>query len=164
MKPRLIATLAGLLLAGAASAQTATPMDQTPLFAQARQHGVAAPVRVGADELPALPPPPLPPGCLDERVQRPTHPVFPDFTKEARWRDALGISTAQARQVQQLFESRQKDDRATCRKLRDIVGDKAMDRWSALSALPPPPPPPPAPDAPRPPDPPAPPPAPDDVP
>lgn len=155
MKPRLIATLAGLLLAGAASAQTGTPMDHTPLFAGTSHHP-------GAGMVPPLPVPPLPPGCLEDRMQRPDHPSFPDFTRETRWQAALGITADQARQVQQLFERRRQDDQATCRKLRGIVGDKAMDRWSALSVIPPPPPPP-APDAPRPPEPPLPPSPPRDV-
>jgi len=147
MTRRFAATLAGLVLAGSASAQPGpTTIRTAPRVA-------AAPMR----SMPRLPIPLLPPGCLDATRPRPVHPMFPDFVRDNRWQAELGISADQARRVQQLFEERRKDDKATCEALRGIVGDKAMDRWSALSALPPPPPPPPAPDAPRPPEPPVPP-------
>ncbi|MBU6247252.1 MAG: hypothetical protein KGN77_05805 [Xanthomonadaceae bacterium] len=152
---RLVATLAGLALAGLASAQSSSAA--APAASTAPGRAVHAP---GAWHRPILP---LPPGCRERPWKPATHPVFPDFNREGRWQAALGISADQARRVQQLFEQRRKDDQATCDKLRGIVGDQAMARWVELSALPPPPPPPPAPDAPRPPEPPLPPPPPVDA-
>lgn len=151
MKTRLIVALAGLACAGAASAQAGKPMGQTPPTAQNAHRIEVDRTRVTVDGVPL---PPLPPGCLDRQWKSTSHPMFPDFTRESRWQAVLGISTDQARQVQQLFERRHQDDKATCDKLRGIVGDKAMDRWKALSDFPPPPPPPPPPMAPRPPQPP----------
>ena len=120
MKTRLIVILAGLACAGTASAQAGKPMGQTPLPAQAAHRIEVDRTRVAVDGVPL---PPLPPGCLDRQWKSPSHPMFPDFTRDSRWQAALGISTDQARQVQQLFERRRQDDKATCDKLRGIVGD-----------------------------------------
>lgn len=157
MKPRLIAALGALAIAGAASAQSTTPMDQTPLFAQASHHTHVDRMQVETDDVP-----PLPPACIDGLPKPPPRPSFPDFTQDKDWQKALGITDAQARQVQQMLaqqdaqrrkidEQRRKDDEALCGKLRGIVGDKAMNRWSDLMLPPPPPPPPMPPEPPAPP-------------
>jgi hypothetical protein len=154
MKPRLIAALGAFAIAGAASAQTATPMDQTPLFAQASRHTHAGSAHVEVDGVP-----PLPPACIDGLPKPPPRPPLPDFTQDKDWQQALGITDAQARQVQQTLaqqdaqrrkidEQRRKDDEALCAKVRGIVGEKAMSRWSDLMLPPPPPPLPPMPPGP----------------
>lgn len=154
MKMTLLAAMASLAITGAASAQRATPMQDTPLFAH-NQPNVARLANAGI--------PPLPPGCRNDLPQPPLRPAMPDFGDNPEWRSALGISTAQATQVQQLMQqkaaalekerTRQRaSERALCSQLRGIVGEKAMDRWAETSPPPPPPPMPPAP--PRPPQPP----------
>lgn len=145
MKTRPILAFVALALAGSAAAQHAdTPMSQTPLFAQGRHAFAMNDV------------PPLPPGCLDELPQPPPRPALPDFTQDTKWQGTLGISAAQARQVQQVLEQqadgarrfeeqRRKADAATCDKVRGIVGDKAMKAWAEAAPVPPPPPRPPMP-------------------
>ena len=163
MKPRLIAALGALALAGTASAQSSTPMDQTPLFAQASHHTHVDRMRVETDDIP-----PLPPGCFDDFPRPPPHPQFPDFTQDKDWQKAVGVTATQAKQVQQVLaqqdaqrrkveEQRRKDDDAVCEKIRGIVGDKAMKRWADFMLPPPPPPPPMPPEPPAPPMPPMPP-------
>lgn len=151
MKTRLIAVLVGLVLAGSASAQSAMPPEGAAPYGPPHALGVRVPQ--------------LPPGCRTDLPRLPPHRDMPEFSNNAAWRAALGVSESQATQVQQVFkqladrhEAEQKQrraaDEATCAKLRSIVGDKAMKQWS-LASMPPPPPRPPMP--PRPPEPPMPP-------
>ena len=144
---RLIATLVGLTVAGSALAQRATPMADTPLFAHGQHRWIVDGI------------PPLPPGCLHDMPSPPPHPALPDFTKDTRWQATLGISAAQATQVQQALEQqarqrqkfdeqRRSQDAASCEQIRSIIGDKAMAKWAEASPVPPPPPRPPMPPAP----------------
>ena len=143
---RLVASLVGLAVVGGALAQRATPMADTPLFAHSQHRWIA-------DGLP-----PLPPGC-QHGMPSPPPPTLPDFSNDAKWQNTLGISAAQARQVQQALEQqarqrqkfdeqRRSDDAASCEKIRSIIGDKAMAKWVEASPVPPPPPRPPMPPAP----------------
>lgn len=157
MRPRLIAVIAGLAFAGSAAAQNGLPMDQTPLFAQA-----AHPARTDQPDMDTGGVPPLPPGCLDGLPSPPSLPQLPDFGQDKDWQQALGITADQARRVQQVLaqqaaqrqkaeQQRRKDDETVCGKIRDIVGDQAMQRWSDLTPPPPPPHPPMPPEPPGPP-------------
>ncbi|HET6433187.1 hypothetical protein [Dyella sp.] len=158
MKITLLAMLAGLAVTGTATAQRAVPMKDTPLFA----HDGAGRPRLAGKHIP-----PLPPFCRADLPQPPTRPAMPDFAADEQWRSALGVTEAQARQVQKLMqdsaagmqkERRQQrsDQQALCARLRDIVGEQAMTRWAEASAPPPlPPMPPMAPEPPQPPQPPA---------
>ena len=89
---RLVATLVGIAVAGSALAQRTTPMADTPLFAHGQHRWIV-------DGLP-----PLPPGCLHDMPSPPPHPTLPDFSNNAKWQSTLGISAAQAKQVQQALE------------------------------------------------------------
>lgn len=144
---RLIGALLGLAVTGSATAQRATPMADTPLFAHGQHHWIVDGI------------PPLPPGCLHDMPSPPPHPALPDFTRDTRWQTTLGISAAQATQVQRALEElarqrqkldaqRRSQDAASCGKIRSIIGDKAMARWAEASPVPPPPPRPPMPPAP----------------
>lgn len=144
---RLVAGLVGLAVAGGALAQRATPMAETPLFAHGQHRWIV-------DGLP-----PLPPGCLHDMPSPPPHPALPDFSNNAKWQSTLGISAAQAQQVQQALEQqarqrqkfdeqRRSEDAASCDRIRSIIGDKAMAKWAEASPVPPPPPRPPMPPAP----------------
>ena len=73
---------------------------------------------------------------------------MPDLSSDTVWRTAVGVTAAQAREVQKVIaeqaaRSRQLErqhlalDASTCSKLRAIVGDKGMSRW--MAAAPPPP-------------------------
>jgi hypothetical protein len=134
----LIAALVGLAVTGSALAQRATSMAGTPGFAHGQHHWIVDGI------------PPLPPGCLRDMPSPPLHPALPDFTLDARWQTTLGISAAQARQVQQVLEQqtrqrhefdeqRRSQGAAGCEKIRSIIGDKAMAKWAEASPLPPPP-------------------------
>ena len=91
-----------------------------------------------------------------------TPPPPPMPSTDAAYTRALGLSSAQAAKVQQVFEKqatqaqrldqqRRDMDATTCRNLRDILGDQGMTHWasmmpprqppSAAGATPPPPPP-----------------------
>jgi hypothetical protein len=106
--------------------------------------------------------PPLPPGCRTG-LPPPPHRDLRDLGNNTAWRSVLGISESQATQVQQLLEQqsdkreaqqkeRRIEDEATCAKLRSIVGDKVMSRWSQPPRPPMPPRPPEPPQPPMPPD------------
>ncbi|MFA6232388.1 MAG: hypothetical protein WC617_19780 [Rhodanobacter sp.] len=142
MKTRLIAIMVGVALACSASAQRAMPMEGAASMAPpgALSDGV----------------PPLPPGCRSNPPPPPLQRTLPDLSNNAAWRSALGISDTQAAQVQQLLKQQtnkhealqkqqQAEDESTCAKLRSIVGDKAMSRWSQAGMPPPRPPMPPEP-------------------
>lgn len=144
---RLIAALIGLAVSGSALAQRSTSMADTPRFAHGQHRWIV-------DGLP-----PLPPGCLRDMPAPPPHPVLHSFTLDTQWQTTLGISAAQARQVQQALEQqarqrqkfdeqRRSQDAAGCENIRSIIGDKAMAKWAAASPVPPPPPRPPMPPAP----------------
>src|SRR5512139_4095125 len=139
---RLAAGLVGVAIAGGALAQRTTPMADTPLFAHSQHRWIVDGI------------PPLPPGCQRDAPSPPPHPALPDFTKDTRWQTTLGISAAQAGQLQQALEQqaqqrqkwheqRRSQDAANCDKIRGIIGDKAMAKWAEASPVPPPPPSPP---------------------
>lgn len=95
--------------------------------------------------------PPLPRSCEDSRTMPPP-PPRPPMAANDNLAKQLGIGTAQAAQVQQVFEKhmaqaqkldeqRRAMDAQTCSQLKSIIGDQAMTRWASLTPPPPPPPP-----------------------
>jgi hypothetical protein len=133
MKIRILCALMAMAIAGAATAQA---VQQPP--------GAGTPPAPLAGGLP-----PLPPGCAGNGAAPPPPPRPPVTVNDAGFATSLGISSAQASKVQQVFEhqsaqaqrldqQRREIDAETCRSLRSIVGDQGMARWSA--ATPPPPP------------------------
>jgi|GEM_PF-3733939 len=75
---------------------------------------------------------------------------------DAAYTNTLGLSGTQSTKVRQVFvqqaaqaqrldQQRRDMDAATCRNLRNILGDQGMARWAAMMPPPPPPPPPHAP-------------------
>lgn len=89
--------------------------------------------------------PPLPPGCITAAPPAPQPPMM--AVTDVAFETALGLSSAQAARVRQVFEQqaaqtqrldqqRRDVDASTCRNLRDIVGDQGLARW--WSVMPPP--------------------------
>lgn len=91
--------------------------------------------------------PPLPRSCVDSRTLPPP-PRPPLAASNDNLVKQLGISSAQASQVQQVFgkhmaqaqkldEQRRAMDAQTCSQLKSIVGDQAMTHWASLTPPPP---------------------------
>lgn len=151
MQTRILSALIAMAVVGNAFAQDVPPPPPTPPPAA----GMAPAPHPGSL-------PPLPPDCMGGVPMAPPLPP-PMPSTDAAYTRALGLSSAQAAKVQQVFEKqatqaqrldqqRRDMDATTCRNLRDILGDQGMTRWASMM---PPPPPPRAPGATPPPPPPA---------
>lgn len=139
MQTRILSALIAMAVVGSAFAQDVQPPPPPPAAGMA-----PAPLPGGL--------PPLPPGCVGDVPVAPPPPV-PMPTTDAAYSSVLGLSSAQAAQVQQVFQQqaaaaqgldqqRRNLDAATCRSLRNIVGDQGMTHWASMMPPPPPPPPP----------------------
>lgn len=136
MHIRSLSALIAIGLAGTAVAQTAA--------------GIAPPSPPAPPAPPAGALPPLPPGCADGMTPPPPPPPLSSTDSDAL-RTTLGLSADKAARVGEVFkQQRQQDERAhqqrrdadaaTCRSLREIVGDAGMARWQANAPRPPAPP------------------------
>jgi len=133
MQTRIPCTLIAMAIVGTAAAQAVQPPPP----------GAGTPPAPMAGALP-----PLPPGCAGNNAMPPPPPRPPAPANDDGFSKGLGISSAQASKVQQVFErqsaqfqrldqQRREIDTETCRSLHSIVGDQGMARW--LAATPPPP-------------------------
>jgi len=132
MQTRIFYALIAMAVAGNAVAQAVQPLRAT-----GTQSG---PIAGGL--------PPLPPGCGSDGAMPPPRPPGPPASDDSLSK-GLGINSAQAAQVQKVFERQRAQaqqleqqhrnlDAQTCKDLRSILGDQGMARWFA--AAPPPPP------------------------
>jgi hypothetical protein len=133
MQNRILCALIALAMAGSAAAQAVQPPP-----------GAGRPPAPLAGSLP-----PPPPGCTGNNALPPPPPRAPAPANDEGLAKGLGISSAQASKVQQVFERQQAQaqrleqqrrdlDAQTCKDLRGILSDQGMARWAA--AAPPPPP------------------------